>query len=162
MKHRTHKQRKHGSKYRSQESIRSDGGCGVALERIDEVVECGLEDREEAESHADESYTGSQPENMVGGGPAENEESGGKEDGADHHGWKASFRDGFVVVLLESADIEFVVPGIVSVFWSKEGEDVHNVGSTTNKSSKEDRKEWCFGCYWAPTSLFRKLYRDCC
>jgi len=51
---------------------------------------------------------------MGGGRPAEDEETGGEEDGADHHWGEAGFRDGAVVVLNEAAGIEGVIAGAVS------------------------------------------------
>jgi hypothetical protein len=49
-----------------------------------------------------------------GGGPAEDEEPGGEEHGPEHHGWEARFRDGFVAVSFEFADVELVVSEVVS------------------------------------------------
>lgn len=73
-----------------------------------------MEDGEEAEAHTDESDHGCDPGDGFGGCPAEDEEAAGEEDGAEHHGWEAGFGDGFVVVLREFFDVEFVVAGMVS------------------------------------------------
>ncbi len=70
-----------------------------------------MEDSEEAETHADETNHGCDPEYGFGGCPAEDEEAAGEEDGADHHWWEAGFGNGFVAIRFESADVELVVPG---------------------------------------------------
>lgn len=111
MEHGTHKQRKDAREQRTQERVCGDGAGGVPLEGVDEVVERGLEDGEEAEAHAGEADAGRKPEDVRGRCPAEYEEAGSEEDGAEHHGGEAGFGDGFVVVALELAGVEFVVSG---------------------------------------------------
>lgn len=56
-----------------------------------------LENGEESETHADEADAGAEPEDMGGGGLAEDEQAG-CEEGANHHGGNAGFGDGPVVV----------------------------------------------------------------
>jgi len=51
MKHRIDEKRESSCKYTSQERIRGYGGGGEFLKGVDEVVECCLEDCEEAEAH---------------------------------------------------------------------------------------------------------------
>jgi len=68
-----------------------------------------LENSEESKSHEYETDEGSDEEDVFWGGPAEDEEPGGEEDGAEHHGGETGFGDGFVVILLELAGVEFVV-----------------------------------------------------
>lgn len=49
---------------------------------------------------------------MRGGGPAEYEEPGCEEEGADHYWRETGFGNRFVVVSFKLADVEFVVSGM--------------------------------------------------
>ena len=68
-----------------------------------------MENGKEAKSHADKSYAGSNPEYVAVGCPAEDEEAGGEEDGANHHWGQTCFGDGAVAVRFEFLDVEFIV-----------------------------------------------------
>jgi len=74
MEHRINKQRESCRKHTPQKGICSDGRGGEFLERVDQVVERGLEDGEEAEAHAYQPDHGRDPGDAFGGRPAENEE----------------------------------------------------------------------------------------
>jgi hypothetical protein len=135
MEHRIHKQRKRRRKHASKEGIGGNGRGGEFLKRVDQIVERCLEDGEEAEAHADQPDHGRDPWDVFGGCPAEDEKPAGEEDGAQHHWREPRFGDGFIVVLGESFDIEFVVAwGWVSVDVGRE-EGVENeldVGCTSH------------------------------
>ena len=68
-----------------------------------------MENGEESKAHAIEAKDGGEPEYVDRRGPAEDEETGGEKDGAEHHWGKAGFGDGFVVVLFKFAEVEFIV-----------------------------------------------------
>lgn len=79
------------------------------MEGIDEIVEGGLEDCEEAEAHKDGADVGRDPVDIWAAGPAEDEEACGEDDRPEHHGWETGFGNGEVVVLFEAGDVELLV-----------------------------------------------------
>lgn len=109
MEHWIDEQGKYTSENRSQECVGCDCACGVFLEGIDKVVQCGLENSEESKAHRYKTNDRSEPEDIFIGCPAEDKEAGCEEDRSDHHRWQACFWNGFIAVLLEFADIEFVI-----------------------------------------------------
>lgn len=117
MKHDAREQRKRAGEHTPQESISRDGAGGYFLERIDEVVQCCLEDGEEAEAHKYGADIWCDPGDIfcAGGGevvvacPGEAEETACEDDGTQHHGWETGFGDGEVVVCFEAGDVEALV-----------------------------------------------------
>ena len=86
MQHRSDEKRKGARKRRSQESVGGHGAGRVALEGVDQVVESGLEDGEEAEADEDGADARGDPVDGGAGGPGEDEETGAEGEGAAHHG----------------------------------------------------------------------------
>lgn len=109
MEHWIDEQGKHTSENRSQERVGCDCTCGVFLEGIDEVVQCRLENSEEPKAHRHKTNDRSKPEDVFVGCPAEDKEASGEEDRSNHHRWKARFWNGFIAILFEFADIEFII-----------------------------------------------------
>jgi hypothetical protein len=73
-----------------------------------------LEDGKESKAHAYETNDRSEPEDRTRRCPPEDEKASSEKYGANHHRWEAGFGDGFVAILFELADVEFIVAGIVS------------------------------------------------
>ena len=100
-----------------------------------------MENGEESETHEEEAEEGKEEVEMWLGGPAEDEEAGGEEQGAEHHGGKTGFGNGFVGVELEFEDVEFVVAGVecVSIFERAGGrENEQYVGAASDYCAEED------------------------
>lgn len=93
----------------AEEGVGRDRARRDLLERVDEVVQRRLEDGEEAEAHEHGADEGPDPVDLRVPRPAEDEEAGGEQDRADHHGGQAGFGDGEVVVGAEALDVEFLV-----------------------------------------------------
>lgn len=107
--HDAREEREAAGEQAAEESICRDGAGSVLLEGIDEVVQGGLEDGEEAEAHGDGAGVGADPVDVLCAGPAEDEQAGGEEDGSDHHGREAGLRNGEIVVGFEALDVESLV-----------------------------------------------------
>lgn len=110
MQHGTYEERECGSAEAPQESVCGDGAGGVAaLKSVDEVVECGLEDGEEADADEGRADARGDPVHAPTGRPREQEQARGEEDGADHHGWQAGLWHGDVAVESESLRVVALV-----------------------------------------------------
>lgn len=136
MKHRVNEQREHGGENGAKESVRCNGTGCIFLERVDEIVQCSLEDSEESEAHAEKANTWCKPKNVDATRPTKDEETGSKEDGSDHHRWKASLWHSFITILHKSPCVEFVVPGEVRRLLSYIVLDLQNIGSASCYGSK--------------------------
>ncbi len=126
---------------RAQEGIRRDGGGRVRLERVDQVVEGGLEDGEEARAEHDEPDARDDPVDVLAGGPARHELAGAEQDGADHHGRQA---------LLGHSAVSRRVVGLVV-----EGL-VEHVGGGAEQGAEEDAEERQGGDEIAPAADLAK------
>ncbi len=105
MKHGSHNERKCTRKAGTQKGIRSHGTSSVLRKRVDEVVERSLENVDEALADHEETDDRDDPVDVGRGCPAHEEEARCEDDGAEHHGWKSSFRYGMVACCM----VDFVV-----------------------------------------------------
>ena len=86
MQQRPDEQRERTGKDTAQECVRRDGAGGVPLERVDEVIQRGLEDSKEAQSYEDGADAWCNPVDVGRRGPGEDEEPGAETQTAHHHG----------------------------------------------------------------------------
>ena len=106
------KQRKDAGEEAAQKGVDCDRTGRVLLKGVDEIVQRGLEDGEEAKANKDGSDDGCDPVNALVRGPAKEEETSRQEDGADHHRWQSSLRHRSPIVGHELLHVELVVPDV--------------------------------------------------
>nr|POE94622.1 hypothetical protein CFP56_16859 [Quercus suber] len=103
------KERKGAGEGAAQEGVGGNGAGGVALKGVDEVVERGLEDGEEAEAHEGDGDAGHEPEDRRRARPREHEEARDEDDAAEHHGRQARLGHRPAAVGLPARDVEALV-----------------------------------------------------
>lgn len=109
MEHAVREQRETPREDAPQERVGRDRAGGRLLERVNQVVQRGLENGEEAQAHAGRAELWADPVDFARGRPAEDEQTGREEDGSRHHRREAGLGDGAVVVRLVALDIEALV-----------------------------------------------------
>jgi len=102
-------QREGSCEYAPDQRACCERACSIDLEGINKIIDRALEDAEEAESHQRCGETATNPVYFRIARPSKYEEANDEDDGSNHHGPQASFRNGFVVVSLELSDIESLV-----------------------------------------------------
>jgi len=142
VEHGVHEQREAPREDAPQEGVRRDRAGRHLLEGIDEVVERGLEDGEEAEAHAGRADLGADPVHVPRRRPAEDEHTRGEDDGAQHHGREARLGHGAVVVGLVALDVEALVG---------------DVGDGAEEGADEQRQEGQRADDQVPAALFLEL-----
>jgi len=78
----SHDERQRGGEYAAHKGVCADGGGGVLRKGVDEVVQRGLEDHEEAGAHHEDAEAGEDPVVVWGGGEACEKLAGGEEGAA--------------------------------------------------------------------------------
>lgn len=109
MKHSIREKWERARKHGAQESVRCDCTGRDFLERIDEIVQRGLEDGEEAEAHHYGADDRSDPVDVLRACPAKDEHPACEKEGAEHHRWKSGLWDGAVIIRFEAFDVEALV-----------------------------------------------------
>ncbi|KAG8413361.1 hypothetical protein J3458_012930 [Metarhizium acridum] len=130
---RPYDQRKGAGKARAQKGIRRNGRGGVRLEGVDEVVEGGLEDGEEAGPEHDEAEARDDPVDGRAGGPSEQELAGAEEHGAQHHGRQPLLGDGAVAGGVVGAVVQGLVVDV-------EGAAEHGADQDAQEGQRRDQR----------------------
>lgn len=100
-----------GTPEAADKSLGGEGGGGLVLVRVDEVVVGRVVEEDEAEADGEAAHCGTRPRELRVGGPGEDEEADGDEPAGEHHGDEADLGGRVAVVLGDELEVVLVDEG---------------------------------------------------
>lgn len=100
-----------GTPETSDTSLGCQGGGGLVLVRVDEVVVGGVVQEDEAETNGETTHGGTSPGEVGVRGPGKDEETDGDAPARDHHGDQTGLGGRVAVVLVDEGDVVLVDKG---------------------------------------------------